>query len=148
VGKVVDGDTFWHRMGDLGYLDQAGYLYYCGRKSHSVYALSRAFHSVPIEELFNSLGTVRRTALVGIRNGKEPALVVEPKPQFWPETVDQQERFTRDLQEIAARSELTNDIQHFFFHKSFPVDARHNAKIFRDQLSEWADKMLSLKRAA
>jgi acyl-CoA synthetase (AMP-forming)/AMP-acid ligase II/pimeloyl-ACP methyl ester carboxylesterase len=148
VGKVVDGATFWHRMGDLGYLDQAGYLYYCGRKSHSVYALSRAFHSVPIEELFNSLGTVRRTALVGIRNGKEPALVVEPKPQFWPETIEQQERFTRDLQEIAARSELTNDIQHFFFHKSFPVDARHNAKIFRDQLSEWADKMLSLKRAA
>jgi len=29
-------------------------------------------------------------------------------------------------------------IRRFYFHHSFPVDARHNAKIFRDRLAIWA----------
>ena len=29
------------------------------------------------------------------------------------------------------------------FHPSFPVDARHNAKIFREKLAEWATRKLS-----
>jgi acyl-CoA synthetase (AMP-forming)/AMP-acid ligase II len=148
LGKVLDGANFWHRIGDLGYLDASGYLYYCGRKSHSLYTAARAFHSVPIEEIFNAMKAVRRTALVLLKNGTEPGLVVEPKPEFWPETEQQKESFLEELRATAANSELTREIKHFFFHRSFPVDARHNAKIFRDQLSEWADKLLAMKRAA
>lgn len=148
LGKIKDSDGFWHRMGDLGYLDARGALYYCGRKSHSVYTEERAYHSVPIESIFDALPTIKRTALVGIKGGKEPALVVEPLPEFWPEQPEDVEKFTQSLKELAAASVLTKSIQQFFFHKSFPVDARHNAKIFRDQLSEWADRMLIQHRAA
>jgi nucleoside-diphosphate-sugar epimerase len=34
--------------------------------------------------------------------------------------------------------DVTAPITRFFFHPSFPVDARHNAKIFRDRLAAWA----------
>ena len=148
AGKILDGNHFWHRMGDVGYLDGDGYLYYCGRKSHSIYSDAGIFHSVPLEEIFNSLPKVRRSALVGIRGHREPAIVVEPLPQFWPETEAQREAFLKDLQVCAESSPLTAKIHHFFFHKSFPVDARHNAKIFRDKLGDWADKMLVGQRAA
>ena len=148
VGKILDGEKFWHRMGDVGYLDNDGYLYYCGRKSHSIYAQSGVYHSVPLEDIFNSLPKVRRTALVGIRAGREPAIVVEPFPQFWPENEKDREAFLHDLKVCAASSHLTKDINQFFFHKSFPVDPRHNAKIFRDRLGDWADKLLQGQRAA
>jgi acyl-CoA synthetase (AMP-forming)/AMP-acid ligase II/pimeloyl-ACP methyl ester carboxylesterase len=148
VGKIRDGDGFWHRMGDLGYVDTQGALYYCGRKSHSVYTKERAYHSVPIEEIFNTLPKVRRSALVGVRGGREPALVVEPYPEHWPESPQLEEAFRSELRALAERSDLTNGIELFFFHRSFPVDARHNAKIFRDQLGDWADKLLLVKRAA
>lgn len=148
VGKIRDGDGFWHRMGDLGYLDSSGSLYYCGRKSHSVYTNERAFHSVPIEEIFNTLPKVRRSALVGVRGGREPALVVEPYPEHWPENSELEDSFRSELRALADKSDLTKGIELFFFHRSFPVDARHNAKIFRDQLGDWADKQLLIKRAA
>jgi acyl-CoA synthetase (AMP-forming)/AMP-acid ligase II/pimeloyl-ACP methyl ester carboxylesterase len=148
VGKIRDSETFWHRMGDLGYVDSRGFLYYCGRKAHSIYTPERAFHSVPIEEIFNQLPQVRRSALVGVRGGREPAIVIEPYPQFFPESEVEVAKFTLQLQECAAKDILSSGITRFFFHKSFPVDARHNAKIYRDQLGEWADKMLSLRRAA
>jgi acyl-CoA synthetase (AMP-forming)/AMP-acid ligase II/pimeloyl-ACP methyl ester carboxylesterase len=149
VGKIPDPERgFWHRMGDLGYLDSEGQLYYCGRKSHSVYTAERAFHSVPLEEIFNQLPKVRRTALVGINAGKEPALVVEPLPEFWPETNAQEEAFRLELRELALKSPLTTSITKFFFHRAFPVDARHNAKIFREQLQEWAEKMLTQEKQA
>jgi acyl-CoA synthetase (AMP-forming)/AMP-acid ligase II len=34
--KIADGDSFWHRMGDLGYLDDAGRVWFYGRKTHRV----------------------------------------------------------------------------------------------------------------
>jgi acyl-CoA synthetase (AMP-forming)/AMP-acid ligase II/pimeloyl-ACP methyl ester carboxylesterase len=148
LGKIQDGTGFWHRMGDLGYLDTEGNLYYCGRKSHSVYTAERAFHSVPLEEIFNAHRKVRRTALVGIAGGKEPAIVVEPLPEFWPETAEQEQVFSKELRLIAEQSQLTKSITKFFFHRSFPVDGRHNAKIFREQLQEWAEKTLTEQKAA
>lgn len=149
LGKILDPERgFWHRMGDLGYVDADGNLYYCGRKSHSVYTAERAFHSVPVEEIFNQLPKVRRTALVGIKAGREPALVVEPLPEFWPETPSQEEVFRSELRALALQSPLTASITTFFFHRSFPVDARHNAKIFREQLQEWAERLVHEQQQA
>ncbi len=34
--KVIDGDRIWHRIGDVGYFDEKGRFWYCGRKSHRV----------------------------------------------------------------------------------------------------------------
>ena len=36
LSKIPDGERVWHRIGDLGYLDDEGRLWFCGRKSHRV----------------------------------------------------------------------------------------------------------------
>ncbi len=113
-----------------------------------MYTPERAYHSVPIEELFNVHPKVRRSALVSLKNGKEPGLVVEPKPEYWPETDGDRQQFIKELRDLAVQHSTTSDIACFLFHKSFPVDARHNAKIFRDQLSVWADRQISTRKAA
>ncbi|NBW87500.1 MAG: peptide synthase, partial [Planctomycetia bacterium] len=77
ASKVRDGDRIWHRMGDMGYLDGSGQLYFCGRRAHLVATPERVFHSVPVENVFNRHLHVCRTALVGV--GGQPALVVEPR---------------------------------------------------------------------
>ncbi|NMC62644.1 MAG: AMP-binding protein [SAR324 cluster bacterium] len=136
--KIRDGEVFWHRMGDLGYLDGSGNLYFCGRKAHAVKTQDKIFYSVPCERIFNEHPKVRRSALVAIEGGKKAAIVIEPISDAWPSTEEAKRRFQAELLAIGARDPITEAITDFFFHPSFPVDGRHNVKIFRDQLSKWA----------
>ena len=46
------------------------------------------------------------------------------------------------LRLLGAAHAHTRDIKTFLFHPSFPVDVRHNAKIFREQLALWAAQQL------
>jgi acyl-coenzyme A synthetase/AMP-(fatty) acid ligase len=121
-------------MGDMGYLDADGQLYFCGRRAHTVETPGRMFHSVPVENVFNRHPQVGRTALIGIDGG--PSLVVEPRPRHL--AADARRRLAEELRAIGARDPVTAAITRFYFHPSFPVDARHNAKIFRDRLAIWA----------
>jgi acyl-CoA synthetase (AMP-forming)/AMP-acid ligase II/pimeloyl-ACP methyl ester carboxylesterase len=134
ASKVCEGGRFWHRMGDMGYLDGDGQLYFCGRRVHVVTTPDRTFHSVPVENVFNRHPQVSRTALVGIDG--EPALVVEPRSRSL--APDARRRLAAELRAIGAADPVTVPIRRFYFHPSFPVDARHNAKIFRDRLAVWA----------
>ncbi len=43
---------------------------------------------------------------------------------------------------MAAKNLLTKDIDTILFHTEFPVDIRHNAKIYREQLAVWAEKKI------
>ncbi|MFM1848137.1 MAG: hypothetical protein RL417_1611 [Pseudomonadota bacterium] len=142
-GKIPEGDSFWHRMGDMGYLDEAGHLYFCGRKAHVVGAQERTYFSIPTEAIFNRSERVRRSALVDLGQGRV-GIVVEPEPHHWPESVGARANFLEELRSLAAGSPLTKHIEAFFFHPSFPVDARHNAKIYRDQLGVWAREQEAL----
>ena len=49
-----------------------------------------------------------------------------------------------DLRQLALENELTRQITHFLIHPDFPVDIRHNAKIFREKLSKWAADELKI----
>ena len=97
---------------------------------------ARVFHSVPIENVFNRHPAVSRSALVGVDGGA--ALVVEPTGEHWPLAAGARRRLAEELGALAAADPVTAAIRRFYFHPSFPVDARHNAKIFRDKLSVWA----------
>lgn len=136
--KIKDGESFWHRMGDVGYLDELGNLYFCGRQAHVVTYQGRSFYSVPIESVFNQHKMVRRSALVSLFNGRDIGIIIEPHPEFWPESVGARRQFCGELRDLAKSHNLTTEIERFFVHRSFPVDSRHNAKIFRDKLSQWA----------
>ena len=49
-----------------------------------------------------------------------------------------QERIRIDLLQLGRNHHATKSIQDILFHKSFPVDIRHNAKIGREKLAVWA----------
>ena len=62
-----------------------------------------------------------------------PALCVELEPGH-----GVSDALVRELRELGAAFPHTRGITDILFHPSFPVDVRHNAKIFREQLAVWA----------
>ncbi len=129
--------TIWHRMGDLGWMDKKGRIWYCGRKSHRVITEHGPLYTIPCEAIFNSHPSVFRSALVGVGTPprQKPIICIELKPGS--RDVNKEE-LKRELLNYAARNPLTEHIQTILFHKGFPVDIRHNAKIFREKLAVWA----------
>lgn len=146
--KIPDGSTFWHRMGDMGYTDDLGNVYFCGRAAHMVQVNGSVKYSIPVERIFNAHPAVRRSALVQLDSpqGGAAGIVIEPYPEFFPTDTSHEAKFAAELEALGGASPLTSDIRHFFFHRSFPVDGRHNAKIFRDKLGEWASSELAKKK--
>lgn len=134
-----DGRTF-HRMGDLGYRDDQGRLWFCGRKAHRVETGEQTLFSVCCELVFNEHPGVYRTALVGLgeRGAQRPVIVVEPHPAAWPASGPAREAFVAELCDLGRSQPHTAGIEAFLFHRSFPVDLRHNAKIRREVLAIWA----------
>lgn len=148
MGKIIDGETVWHRMGDMAYRDEGGKVYFCGRKAHLVRGLDRVYYTDPVERIFNRHPQVRRSALIGVGikqevsiSGEqkfEPAIVIEPFPNKWPSSEEAKGEFAREVLEVGSKDGVTQAIRKVYFCHSFPVDARHNAKIFRDRLAVWA----------
>jgi acyl-CoA synthetase (AMP-forming)/AMP-acid ligase II len=141
LGKIRDGGSVRHRMGDLGYFDEQGRLWFCGRKSQRVITESETFFTVPCESIFNTHPEVSRSALVAaIVGGRTvPVICIEPEPGVRRREHD---RIRSELLEHAATFEHTRKIDTVLFHKAFPVDIRHNAKIGRRALGEWATGQL------
>lgn len=140
--RLADGsERIVHRMGDVGYLDAQGRLWFCGRKSHRVETADGPLYTEQAEPVFNTHPAVRRTALVGVGalGAQRPVLCVELAPdanaRYWP-------RIERALRELGAAHAHTARIDTFLQHPKFPVDIRHNAKIGREKLSAWATKQL------
>lgn len=136
---AADGGTYFHRMGDVGYLDTDGQLWFCGRKSHRVQTLDGALFSVPCEAIAETHPDVYRAALVWV--GKAPAQT----PVMCIETEKKRavsSQLPAEVKAILASHPLTQNISQVLIHPSFPVDRRHNAKIEREQLSLWAEKQL------
>jgi acyl-CoA synthetase (AMP-forming)/AMP-acid ligase II len=131
----------WHRMGDLGYLDDTGRLWFCGRKAHRVETAAGTLFTIPCEALFNRHPRVRRSALVGVgtAGSKRAAIIIELKPG---DDGRDKEKLTGEIMAIAQDSEITREIKTVLYHPGFPVDIRHNAKIFREKLTVWAAEKL------
>ncbi len=138
LAKITDSEgNTWHRMGDVGYFDTDGRLWYCGRKSQRVVNEHECLFADQVEAIFNVHPEVARTALVGIGStGRQtPVLCVEPlnKPD-----AARRHRIHTDLLQLGQSHAISGSIQQILFHKSFPVDIRHNAKIGREKLAVWA----------
>ncbi len=145
MAKIIDIDGgFYHRMGDTGYLDEQGRLWFCGRLTHHVITDKETLFTIPCEGIFNTHAKVFRTALVGINNNGQtiPVICIELEQEFKNEN---QEIITTELLKIGSQFEQTKNIQHVLFHPAFPVDIRHNAKIGREKLSVWAQKEITGK---
>jgi acyl-CoA synthetase (AMP-forming)/AMP-acid ligase II len=140
--KIYDHDGLWHRMGDIGFIDKKGRIWVCGRKSHRVQTAQGLLLPVQCEAIFNQHPDVARTALVGIGNFGEqrPVIIVETKADKALMRSEAKRRLINELLDIGKRHEHTRQIQDVLFHPAFPVDVRHNTKIDRKMLAEWAAK--------
>ncbi|MEV6276856.1 fatty acid CoA ligase family protein [Nocardia sp. NPDC051832] len=138
AGKIADGAVTWHRTGDLAWIDDQGRIWFCGRKSQRLETADGPMFTVQVEQIFNSLPGVSRTALVGIgaAGTQRPVLCVELAAG-----ADRGATISALLARATA-FELTKTIEHFLVHPGFPVDIRHNAKIGREQLAVWAAKQV------
>lgn len=136
--KIRDGEHIWHRMGDVGWRDDRGRIWFCGRKSHRVHVGDQTLFTDSSEKVFDTHPQVFRSALVGPSAG--PTLCVELEPgsaRPWSE-------IEAELRALAGQHGLEH-IRHFLHYQKrggFPVDIRHNAKIGREQLREWAERQL------
>jgi acyl-CoA synthetase (AMP-forming)/AMP-acid ligase II len=142
--KTLYKNRLWHRMGDAGYLDIQGRLWFCGRTAHRVCTSSGIKYSVQCEAIVNNHPDIFRSALVGISaedDFKIPAIILEKERNC----TKTEKEILLEVKSLASESELTKDINMFLFHKSFPVDIRHNAKIFREKLAVWAESQLVTK---
>ena len=137
LAKIRTDHGLAHRMGDLGYLDTDGRLWFCGRKSHRVETTEGTLYSVPCEMVFNSHDDVYRSALVRVQLAGQtrPVLCVELEPRS---RHADKARLRQQLLALGAGHEVTSSIRHIVFHPGFPVDTRHNAKIDRERLGRWA----------
>ena len=137
LAKIEDGNSFWHRMGDLGRLDEKNRLWFYGRKNQRVVTEFETLYTIPCEAIFNQHPDVKRSALVGTGYKTKPVIIIEPVERIKSQAARQ--KFTAELLERGAKSSLTQSITKVLFHEEFPVDVRHNAKIFREKLSLWAE---------
>ena len=143
LAKIKDTNgNIYHRMGDLGYLDELGRLWFCGRKSQRVITSGTTLFTIPCEAVFNTHPLVFRSALVGVtQHGQtRPVICIELEPL----THDPDyETIKNELFATGAQFEHTALITDILFHPGFPVDIRHNAKIGRESLAVWAARELA-----
>ena len=138
--RLPDGsERILHRMGDLGWFDGDGRLWFCGRKSQRVVVDAvTTLCTEQVEPVFNTHPDVARTALVGVgpKAAQRPVLCVElaagVEGRVWP-------RIEGELRHLANGLVHTAKVDTFLrYPKPFPVDIRHNAKIGREKLAAWA----------
>ncbi len=129
-----------HRMGDVGYFDQKGRLWFCGRKNHICFDATTPYYSVKVEGIVNAVNSVWRSALVELstQRGPELAIVIEFHPGECPDNWNEKKSTFFTLLE-----KFDIPVKHLYHYpKSFPVDKRHNSKIERSVLAKWAQTQL------
>lgn len=157
IAKMHDpltGETL-HRMGDVGYFDDQGRLWFCGRKSQRVVTAYNTLFTDQVEPIFNCIDHIYRTALVGVKVGMTviPVICVERVSSANSSAgviirlphISLEDLITT-LRSRAASNAITTRIEHFLDYRgSFPMDPRHNSKINREKLALWAAKQLKRK---
>ena len=144
LGKIRDGARVWHRMGDVGYLDTRDRFWICGRLAHRVLTSDGPLYTLPCEAIFNQHADVYRSALVGVgpQGSQRPVIILEPHRGRMPTYIQARERLIEEARSLGQLNPLTRRITSFLIHPAFPVDIRHNAKIFREKLAVWAARQL------
>jgi acyl-CoA synthetase (AMP-forming)/AMP-acid ligase II len=156
--KIADpAGGFWHRMGDVGYIDEQGRLWFCGRKSQRVRTAEGDLYPDQIEAVFNVHPEVCRSALVGSGPpGRQTAsLWVELDckadlgawtrdagaifEELWPDAATPVPGLRAAVKSAVERNRSFFLLRHG---NPLPVDTRHNAKIQREKLALWAEERL------
>jgi acyl-CoA synthetase (AMP-forming)/AMP-acid ligase II len=137
--KIRCGARVLHRTGDLGRMDSTGRVWFCGRKAHRIETGDGMLAPVTLENIFNEHPAVFRSALIGVgpAGAQIPVgcLELEAGHAFSP-------RLEAELHALAEGTPFRGVVTRFLPCRGFPVDARHNSKIRREELAGWAARRL------
>ncbi len=158
AAKIIDGETVWHRVGDVGYFDDQQRFWYCGRKSQRVRHGNGDLFTEKVENVFADIPGVNRVALVGVpvNNLQRPALIFELAPSSSASNEEEVWELCRSINpnienvwygqhEIKGQESFT-DWPYLLIHPKLPTDIRHNSKIQREKLAVWAEKQLAKRK--
>ena len=145
--KIADPDAptgVWHRMGDMGYLDDRGRLWFCGRQAHVVHTADGPIYPVRGEAALNEQPGVHRTAIVGVGpRGAQRVVAIVERESGRRSAALTAAALTKELRERAAVAPLSGPPEVFLYRGRLPTDVRHNTKIDRGALAEWAAATLA-----
>jgi hypothetical protein len=92
-----------------------------------------------VEAIFNAHSDVVRTALVGLgTTGNQLPVVFY---QLHTEFARKQTEIAGELYSIARQFPQARTVKLFAEFDDIPVDIRHNAKILREELADWAKEL-------
>jgi acyl-CoA synthetase (AMP-forming)/AMP-acid ligase II len=128
--KVVDPrGRVWHRTGDVGYLDQQGYLHLVGRVHNAILRAGELLYPVTPEILMRAVDGVRNGAYLGLPDPElgEAAVAV----------ISLTDAADRDRVEAAVRRALRGAgvaVDRVQFVPDIPMDPRHHSKVEYEKL--------------
>ena len=135
------GGHTWHRTNDIGHVDAQGRIWVEGRTQHIVTTPYGPVAPGGVEAVVDTVPGVSRSAVVGVGPHGNQALVVvlertgDMKPGL--AGLDITERI-REI--VLEKCDL--DVAAVLVAKDFLTDIRHNSKINRERLREWAEAQL------
>ncbi|GAB3260394.1 alpha/beta fold hydrolase [Arthrobacter pigmenti] len=134
----------WHRTGDVGHLDDQGRLWVEGRLGHIITTAMGVLTPVALEQAIEGVDDVGRAAVVGVgpEGAKVPVAVVETLPQAT-RPVLAGPPLTAAARSAVAAANPDAGISVVIVVPELPTDIRHNAKIDRARLADWASKVLA-----
>ena len=130
----------WHRTGDVGHLDTHGRLWIEGRVDHLIHSSSGTVAPVQTELQAETVPGVDHAAAVGIGpiGTQQLAVVITgASMKSGSSAVVADPTITG-----AIRAAVTADVAAVLVAPRMPVDRRHNSKIDRTKVQQWADAVL------
>ena len=135
----------WHRTGDVGHLDGDGRLWVEGRVIHVIDTVDGPVTSVPIERAVEralvpvSMARAGRVAAVGVGPAGRATIVVVL--EGLPGTSSG--GLADEAASAAVRAAVDRPVAAVLVMPDMPVDIRHNAKIDRVAVADWASDLLA-----
>ncbi|MEV8136398.1 alpha/beta fold hydrolase [Microbacterium aurantiacum] len=139
---VPEDGARWHRTGDIGHLDAAGRLWIEGRLPHVIVTEDGPLAPVGPEQQIERVDGVRRAAVVGVgpHRLRQAIAVVETAPAA------SRPGLADPALTEAVRAATSTPLAAVLAVPALPTDIRHNSKIDRTRLSEWAERVLAGER--
>lgn len=129
--KIRDPEgLIWHRLGDVGYLDDKGRIWLVGRTNSVVTRGSDAIYPIQAEAIAHQLPFIEKAALVGLvdeRLGHRVAFVVVPHEKARIQWIRKRHEWELRIRDHLERHGIPLDA--ILFTRRLPLDPRHNTKI-------------------